>query len=858
MSRLAHNAHATLAAFARETSHAKIQEYVDLIENVLDELDEAASIDEFHGAILLFDGLKAPKLGKNDEEIKEAYQDVIEPWKAAQTTLKKRLRSLFLESDADLIEALANPSQRMKTIFGLAMEFMTEWPNVVREKRLSGFGDLFNDALYLLEQFPDVRLKYQTEINEIMVDEYQDTNDLQDYMLSLIAKGNLFLVGDVKQSIYGFRDANPTNFMAKAKAYEQGGDGVLITLAENFRSRPEIIRGINRLFVSLMDDDLGGADYRHGHELVFGNQDYLKAKSNSEDPFGIRLDVYPIPEDDVTPKALIEGRLIAIDILAKRQRGFQVRDLINHTDRLTRFRDFAIIVDRKSGFHHYQKALMDAQIPVMVVGDEEFIAAAEILVCTNALRLIACFQNENFETKAFKRAFYGLARSFVCEIADEDIVALFLDHPFRTHADLAVLKDHPSFSRYFLIFTKLALLANDVSLADLFMAMANELALFDAIRLLDDPQSAEEKLLYLKSKLNQFEGMDLLDAIAYLEAIEQSDHLDIEFQRPMPDGYDAVTLLTMHKAKGLEFPICYYPGLDKRFHRPENKNFVQFDPEYGLVSKAMKNGTYDTALHVLLDQKRRRTDLSERIRLFYVALTRAKEQAILFLPESIASATPRIETTNDGTLTRSTRLRANAFSDWLTMIPVVREWHRFVPDTIAVQKTASLLSGEDPIQPIAINERHYTPLPIVVTRYSKAANLQPTQAMREAMIYGETLHRAIEELDFKSPDWHRVNEAIVPILKRFLASPLLQLEGATMFKEVPLMDDAGRIAILDLIIESKSEIHIVDYKTKTIRKPEYEVQVGKYATLLRNRTSKPVFGWLYSLLDGDWIAVEDQ
>jgi ATP-dependent helicase/nuclease subunit A len=845
-----------MTAFAQSCGNEKVADFVESIADLTEQLTQSESIADFHATMQRAEGLKAPRFGKDESELRDAFKAVFEPWKDVVQTIKKRLRSLFIETDADLFEALANPSQRVITTFELATEFLKKWPLVVSEKRLYGFGDVFNDALILLENHPDLRLKYQTEINEIMVDEYQDTNDLQDYLLSLIAKGNLFLVGDVKQSIYGFRDANPTNFMAKAKAYEQGRDGVVITLAENFRSRQEIIAGLNAFFERLMDVSLGGANYRQGHGLVFGNRQYLESPTQATDPYGIRINVYDVPEGDGTPKALIEGRIIAHDIRSKIDSRFMVRDLGNQCDRLATFRDFAIIVDRKSGFHHYQKALKDAQIPVLVIGDEDFIAAAEILVCTNAFRLIAFFQPAHFEAIAFKRSFYGLARSFVCEIADEDIIRLFLDHPFKQFADLQVLANHPVFSLLYHKLTSLAILSATVSLADLFSAMAKELNIYHAIALLDDPQSAEEKLLYLHEKLNQFEAMDLPGAIRYFEAIEQSDHLDIEFQKPLPEGYNAVTLLTMHKSKGLEYPICYYPGLDKRFYRPENKSFFQFDPEYGIVSKAWNEGYYDTALHTLLEVKRRKTDLSERIRLLYVALTRAKEQAIMILPKTATNPSERIAFQDNGTLTDAIRLRATAFSDWLTIVPVASDWMISVPLVTETNGLRTLDNQQETNPPIVIHERSILPIPIETTSYSKPAQKQPTQAMRDALRFGDSLHKTLESLDFLRPDWRNIPESMQPILKRFLHIPLLQTPGAMISKEVPLMDEFGRIAILDLLVETPTEIHIIDYKTKTIRKPEYDLQVFKYMTLLQTRTGKPVFGWLYSLLDGQIIAVE--
>ena len=183
-------------------------------------------------------------------------------------------------------------------------------------------------AIKLLEENDSVREDIKNFTNEIMIDEYQDTNDIGDYLVSLISKNNVYMVGDVKQSIYRFRNANPKLFMSKYNAYKKGDSVFAIDLAKNFRSREEVLSGINEMFSRIMDDDIGGANYLEGHVAIFGNKAYIKEGKTDQN---YNLEIYNYDYDNFEDKKLyskdeVEAFIIADDILEKIKNKEQIFD----------------------------------------------------------------------------------------------------------------------------------------------------------------------------------------------------------------------------------------------------------------------------------------------------------------------------------------------------------------------------------------------------------------------------------------------------------------------------------------------------------------------------------------------------
>jgi ATP-dependent helicase/nuclease subunit A len=634
--------------------------------------------------------------------------------------------------------------------------------------------------------------------------------------------------------------------MAKADAYSKHRGGELITLAANFRSRKEVLRDINRLFERLMDQAVGGADYGDGHALDFGNRAY-EDEPKTASIRGLSFLSYSVSEDEAAIQ--VEADSIARHIRGLIDSGYAVHDWRNGGLRPLAHGDIAIIADRKSAFLAYREALTKAGVPVRVRADETFVAAAEIQTAAHVLRLIRLYGLDRFDEDEFRRAFYGTARSYALRIEDDAVLTLFAAQRFQNRDDLSALSLHPTFAALDRTLRELAQLAKTRSVAELYEETAARFDLLGKTALLPDPRDAEAKLLYLQAKLASLEAFDLESAIRYFEAIEDSDDLDIDYVKAWDDDADAVTVLTMHKAKGLEFPICYFPGLDKRFHTPETREFFQFDPTYGLFAKAYRNGFHDTPLHVLLEAKRRALDRSERMRLLYVALTRVKEAGFLLLNEALLDKIAREPVLRPA----APRLQANKFSDWTThfageLIPIYQaERGQWRLPTRPKEANANAA-------PIVFRSLSFPTSELPARTYSAKTRL--VDAPDRALSFGESLHEMLRGIDWHAPDTTGLNETERAVVKRISVLKVLGLPDAKHYHEVPLMDEADRMAIIDLIVETDDELRVVDFKTQSIDHPEYRTQVANYCKLLRSRTTKRVSGTLISLLTGDTLPVE--
>ena len=249
----------------------------------------------------------------------------------------------------------------------------------------------------------------------IMIDEYQDTSVLQEAFINLIENNNVYMVGDVKQSIYRFRNAKCDIFIDKYNKYKYEGLGLAIDLNKNFRSRHEVLDDINYIFKNLMTYNYGGASYIDDHLIECGNSDF--------DKLG-KLDVSSHSDFIIhNAKGLTtvdtEAKIIAEDIIDKINNHYQVFDDGKLRD--VKFSDFCILMDRGGAFDEYYKVFSSYQIPLFIDNDENIKDAPIVKLLTNILKIVKAIFNKNYYEKEFKKAFVSVARSFLYNYSDEQI-----------------------------------------------------------------------------------------------------------------------------------------------------------------------------------------------------------------------------------------------------------------------------------------------------------------------------------------------------------------------------------------------------------------------------------------------------
>ena len=675
------------------------------------------------------------------------------------------------------------------------------------------FADIAKLAIVLVSD-PALHDEIQTSIRYILIDEYQDTNDLQEKFISRLAADNVFMVGDIKQSIYRFRNANCDIFNRKYECYATNKDGSKIDMNTNYRSKKSVIASINGLFDDMMSAGLGGVDYRRGHHILAGNDLYLDDGQGTTlgDPY--RFFTYEAADSAAAEEK--EIRLIARDIKEKMASGHQV--LNDKTYRQIGYDDFAILIDRRNSFEQFRKIFHEYGIPLDAVSVEGFSESDILNVFINLIKLLAHAKTADFPHHD-RHALASVWRSYLYEYDDETI--------YRKLADLTNQKHDP-------VLTTIAALAEKAPTMTL-GSLVEELALtFElhakAIRIGDVARHAG-KVEGLMAWCRSLEDYDftLDDLIAQLEDAQQFG-ITPNIEGASPSG-PAVQLMTIHKSKGLEFPVVYYPGLFKRFNHPETKSSFFAHGDYGIVLPLVDDEDAYGIFHYLVRYQEEQAALSEEIRKLYVALTRAREQAIIMRWQRPGK--PLVS-----------RHHAHSFDELLSFVNAVTL-------TNSIRKDIGVISPETAsaaVENTNVEFRHVE----VQTAPRKA--IKASSAIVEgdpAMVeYGLRLHELLSFVDWKNPQPPRGAPAAIKdaLTRMFKLDVFAKAAQATAYPEYHFYDGKRSLhGIIDLILEYDDGVHIFDFKAGSIANPAYDRQLRTYGSYMKAHTAKPITLYLISV-----------
>lgn len=722
------------------------------------------------------------------------------------------------------------------------------------------FHDIASMAIDLIIQNSSIADEYKKNINEIMIDEYQDTNNIQDCFISLIANNNIYMVGDVKQSIYGFRNANPNIFMIKYDNYKNNVGGKAIDLNKNFRSRSEVIEAINNIFAKIMDQKIGGADYTKSHQMIFGNLSYNDmGKTNQNHNLEILNYEYL---DNKYQKDEIEAFIIANDINNKIKNKYQIFD---KQLRNIKYSDFCILMDRKTSFDLYRKIFTYLNIPIRVHSEVSLNLSNEIYVIRSILRLVLSLNDKDVYNKYFEHSFISLARSFLYSYNDNEIFSIFLD---SKNQNMDIIKILLNSNMKELIDNILDIKEYYInhSLVEMIDYIYDKFDIYNKLNLLDDVEGKVIKLEYFRNVVNNLEssGYTLNDLCDYLDnAIDNK--IDITFNLDEND-VDAVNIMTIHKSKGLEFPICYYAGLSKKFNKDDLKDKFTLDNNLGMVVPIFKEGIKETIYKDLIKYNYEKKDIAERLRVFYVALTRAKEKLII-----VSDLTLEEEELTNNIVNDNIRLKYKSFKDVLMSLP--RTLKPYIKDInldsidlskdYEVEKDISLSLDQNKNIDYKTEDVNITPKTIVSNHYS-VSPITIDKKTRENLELGLKFHEILEYIDFKNVDDSvrtlDVKDNIKEKIDNLMSMPFMKnINEYNIYHEYEFIyndDNEVKHGIIDLLLEGDNDYIIVDYKTKEIDKDVYYDQVRGYMNYIKNLSNKKVSGYIYSIIDGIYIEVK--
>lgn len=807
-----------------------IEKVNDAVYNILN-----ADIDELH----LYSTVKLPTVPRGSSE--EA--------KASKDSLKKACDKLLSYGNYGTINDIKNDIYSTKdtvlTILDIIKEFLLEIEKYKKENDIYTFNDISKLSIKILKENENIREELKSSFKEIMIDEYQDTNDVQETFIGMISNNNVYMVGDIKQSIYRFRGSNPEIFKEKYSNYSKDIGGYKIDLIKNFRSRSEVLDNINKIFCLIMDYNLGSAEYSVSHQMVYGNTAYDTEKVDGFNYNFRVLEYLNKQKESGFSDIEVEIFTIAKDIKNKLDNNFQVFDKEDGKLRNATYNDFVIILDRSKYFDDFKKIFEYFDIPLTILKDGKLNSTTDILLIKNLVDFIIKIKEDVYDID-FKYDFISIARSFLYEYSDEYIFDIVTNNKIKEttiYNDLSTLSDKLNSYTSSLLF-------NDILDVTDFYNKLNKVGDYEEVNV------RLKTINSLSSSLSSL-GLSIMDFRDYLTDIIENDE-DIKYATYTKEG-NSVKILTIHKSKGLEYPICYFADLDHEFNTSELKDKFIVDKKYGLIVPSNLEEIDNSLLKEMYKYDFNREEVSEKIRLFYVALTRAREQMIIVLPDR---ETRTLEKNNDGVIEEIRRLSFNKLSSFIYGIKNYLYSYFEQIDTEKLGLTKNYLYPKKIVQEtlnnikdnINVEEINIVNEVVEEKHFSKETNKIITKEENDLMKFGTKVHEIFELLDFRNIDLSLVdNKFIRNKVEKFLSNDLLKnISNANIYKEYEFIynkDNNEYHGIIDLMLEYDNHIDIIDYKLKGITDENYIKQLNGYKEYIEKISNKNVSTYLYSILD---------
>ena len=752
----------------------------------------------------------------------------------------KDLKSLTEFHEQVLKDDLLKTKEYAEVIIEILLK-LTQKVNAYKfEYQVFEFNDISKFALKILDENEDIRNELKNYYKEIMIDEYQDTSDVQEQFIKYIENNNVYMVGDIKQSIYRFRNANPDIFKIKYDAYKEGNNGFKIDLNKNFRSRGEVLDSINQIFNHIMDDNIGNANYIKEHQLIFGNNTFIEEGNNN---YNNNLEIYNYLPDPNFTKEEMEAFIIANDIKKKVTSNYEVFD---KNLRPCKYSDFCILIDRTTAFDTYKKIFDFLNVPINIYKDDNIMISDETSLINNIIKFIINIKNNKInETSRF--CFASIARSYLYQLDDQTIYDTISQNKINE-------------SEIYEIAYNISKNLDSLSNEEIIKKIIYDYKFYDKMIIAGN---LNYRSIILDNLINKFKELNKVNMTIY----EVNDYLDSlindEESIKIPallNKNDSVTITNIHKSKGLEYKICYFPSLHKEFNLMDLNNRIIFNTKFGLILPNYDNGFKSTFVNFLNKETYIKDEISERIRLFYVALTRAKEKMIMV---TNLIQNDNCTTDENGIIDYLTRINYRSYKDILESVyPYI---HKYIENIdlpeINIgykysQKNNINIDTEDNHK-IIVNEKEYISELINEEHYSKSENKLITPTEVSNMEYGTHMHYILENTDFKNPDYSLLTNEEQEIIQGLLNNQIMSnIKDANIYHEYEFIYENNKqikTGIIDLMLEYPDHIDIIDYKLKNTNDPAYLKQLNGYKEYIENKNNKPTYIYLYSLLNKELI-----
>ena len=634
-----------LATAAMETKElAKVKDSFQLfdkcLQNYLVSIESDENYDKQRELLrsCLFTSFR--KSSKWDEDLLDFYEECVELKKDTSEQVFTSFTSFYATDEKEQIALLNKGHQIMTAIVKAELALIERFDQLKRAENLVDYSDMEQFAYQILSQDTSnsqmARSFYQTKFKEILVDEYQDINPLQERILQLIKKdgqNNLFMVGDVKQSIYGFRQAEPSLFLHKYQgaAKDENKQDERILLSANFRSTKPVIKLVNQVFDHVLTTDFGGIDYQkegqlvlganyypeklpQASELIYSEKDGQDGSTNAED------------EDEIDSA---EIAMVINRIKQFKNENLQVYDTQTKEKRNFKYSDIAILTRSRSDNLAIMQEFAKNDIPLLVTDAKNYFQTLELTIVLNYLRII--------------------------DNPDQDIplVAVLRSPLFNfTETDLAKIRVHSKNTDFYDALTSYVAVNDELSqktkiflnqleelrhfaanhrISELIWSIYERTNLLEIMTALPNGKQRRVNLEALYERASSYESAGFKGLYQFINFIERMRRSQKDLAQPLvtKEAGDSVRLMTVHGSKGLEFPIVFYIGLQHRYQmRDLSGNYIINANNLGLTIR-QEHYRADTLLKSYDNIAQKQQLLEEEARILYVGMTRARQKLIL-------------------------------------------------------------------------------------------------------------------------------------------------------------------------------------------------------------------------------------
>ena len=604
---------------------------------------------------------KAPALSRKTDkmvrdDLKEDVKDIRNEYKELMKGLKERLFPASLEEIAVLCE---EGEKRLAVLVSLTGAFRKKLEEKKREKNILDFGDLEHLSLSILtgeDGLSEAARELSQKYDEVMIDEYQDSNLVQERIAQCVSgwaknKKNIFMVGDVKQSIYRFRMARPELFMGKYKTFKTdlSAEEVRINLSKNFRSRQEVVRSVNYLFERLMGEDLGGIVYDADAKLYPGADFPAGGKEDFHQTEVWAIDGEGLPEEEKgSRKKPRDAREVEALFIAQRILAIEGKELVYDKDekayRPARFGDMVILLRSTAGWSEvFSEVLQSKGIPCYSASRTGYFGATEVRTVLNYLRIL--------DNPRQDIPLQGVLLSPIGGFSPKELAAIRATWPDGQLLDSlkAFLAEGKSEAlmpeaEWLALYEKARIFWETYQAIRASVPMKSVHEIIDDVlsktgyasfaRVLPGGAQRSANLSMLGMKAMEYEKTSYRGLYSFIRYIDRMEKYELDFGEVNLSGAGdgSVQIMTVHKSKGLEFPIVFVAGLSKTINMMDARSNLLIHPDLGLgvdIVYPKERLRFRTIQKAVISRRILSDSLGEELRVLYVALTRAKEKLIL-------------------------------------------------------------------------------------------------------------------------------------------------------------------------------------------------------------------------------------